>query len=92
MVARDFGDEVKRQKTLTKYTRTPNVLVVGCSPHPNPTIHEENRDAVAAAVQTLAARRQLARGGDVLVDPAADRLGQRPRAVRVRPRRPPRSP
>lgn len=53
MIDRDFGDEGKRQKTRTKYTRTPNILVVGCSPHPNPTIHEENRDAVAAAVQTL---------------------------------------
>jgi nitroreductase len=53
MIDRDFGDEGKRHKTRTKYTRTPNILVVGCSPHPNPTIHEENRDAVAAAVQTL---------------------------------------
>ena len=53
MIDRDFGDEGKRQKTRTKYTRTPNILVVGCSPHPNPTIHQENRDAVAAAVQTL---------------------------------------
>ena len=53
MVERDFGDEVKRTKTLTKYARTPNVLAVGCAPDPKPTIHDENRDAVAAAIQTL---------------------------------------
>lgn len=53
MVFRDFGDEVKRAKTRAKYTRTPNILVVGCAPHPNPSLHEENRDAVAAAVQNL---------------------------------------
>lgn len=53
MIARDFGDDGKRAKTLTKYTRTPNVLVVGCAPHDNPSIHDENRDAVSAAIQTL---------------------------------------
>lgn len=53
MIERDFGDEGKRQKTLTKYGRTPNILVVGCAAHDNATIHEENRDAVAAAIQTL---------------------------------------
>jgi nitroreductase len=53
MVERDFGDEGKRIKTLTKYTRTPNILVVGCAPDAKPTIHDENRDAVAAGVQTL---------------------------------------
>lgn len=53
MVDRDFGDDGKREKTRTKYTRTPNVLVVGCAPHRNPTFHGENRDAVAAATQTL---------------------------------------
>jgi nitroreductase len=53
MIARDFGDEAKRIKTLTKYARTPAVLVVGCAPHPNPSLHDENRDAVAAAVQNI---------------------------------------
>ena len=53
MVDREFGDEVKRAKTLTKYARTPNVLVVGCSPHDNPGLHGENRDAVAAGIQTI---------------------------------------
>ncbi len=53
MIDRDFGDEGKRQKTLTKYTRTPNILVVGCAPHDKPSLHDENRDAVSAAIQTL---------------------------------------
>ncbi len=53
MIDRDFGDEGKRLKTLTKYTRTPNVLVVGCRPHEKPSLHDENRDAVAAAIQNL---------------------------------------
>ena len=53
MVERDFGDEGKREKTRTKYTRTPNVLVVGCAPHAKPTLNDENRDAVAAGVQNI---------------------------------------
>ncbi len=53
MVDRDVGDEAKRTKTLTKYTRTPASLVVGCAPHPHPTFHDENRDAVSAAVQNI---------------------------------------
>jgi len=53
MIARDFGDEGKRQKTRTKYTRTPNVVVVGCGSDAKPTIHAENRDTVAAAIHTL---------------------------------------
>jgi nitroreductase len=53
MIARDFGDEGKRTKTLTKYARTPAVLVVGCAPHANASLHAENRDAVAAAIQNL---------------------------------------
>jgi nitroreductase len=47
------GDDAKRAKTRTKYTRTPAVLVVGCAPHANPMLHTENRDAVAAGVQNL---------------------------------------
>lgn len=53
MIARDFGDEGKRAKTLTKFGRAPSILVVGCEPHDNPTLHDENRDAVAAAVQNI---------------------------------------
>jgi nitroreductase len=53
MVDRDFGDAGKREKTRTKYTRTPNILVVGCAPDDKPSIHDENRDAVAAAIQNL---------------------------------------
>lgn len=53
MTAAGFGDEGKRAKTLTKYTRTPNVLVVGAAPHENPMLHEENAYAVAAGVQNL---------------------------------------
>ena len=53
MVDRDFGDEGKRAKTLTKYGRTPAVLVVGCAPHEKPSLHDENRDAVSAAIQNI---------------------------------------
>lgn len=49
----DFGDEAKRSKTRTKYLRTPATLVVGCSPHADPMLHDENRDAVAAGIQNL---------------------------------------
>lgn len=53
MVASDVGDEGKRIKTLTKYARTPNVLVVGCAPSPTPNLSADDRDAVAAGIQTL---------------------------------------
>lgn len=53
MIERDVGDDGKRTKTLTKYARTPTVLVVGCAAHDHPTFHAENRDAVAAGVQNL---------------------------------------
>lgn len=53
MRERGIGDEGKRTKTLTKYARTPTVLVVGCAAHDHPTFHDENRDAVAAGVQNL---------------------------------------
>jgi nitroreductase len=53
MVARDFGDEGKRTKTLTKYARTPSIVVVACAPHENRGLHDENRDAVAAATQNI---------------------------------------
>lgn len=53
MIDRDVGDEGKREKTRTKYTRTPNILVIGCAPDAHPTFHDENRDAVAAGIQNL---------------------------------------
>ena len=53
MIERDIGDEGKRLKTATKYTRTPAVLVVGCAAHEHPTFHDENRDAVAACIQNI---------------------------------------
>ena len=49
----DFGDEIKRAKTRTKFLRTPVTLVVGCAPHENETLHDENRDAVSAGIQNL---------------------------------------
>ena len=53
MCERDVGDSGKRLKTMTKYTRTPASLVVACAAHDHPTFHAENRDAVAAAIQTI---------------------------------------
>ena len=53
MVDRGVGDDTKRVKTLTKYARTPAVLVVGSAAHDHPTFHDENRDAVAAGIQNL---------------------------------------
>ena len=53
MIDRDMGDDAKRAKTLTKYSRTPTVLVVGSAAHDHPTFHEENRLAVAAGVENL---------------------------------------
>jgi nitroreductase len=53
MVDADFGDDAKRAKTLTKYLRTPAILVSGSSAHENPMLQAENRDAVAAGVQNL---------------------------------------
>jgi nitroreductase len=53
MVRVDYGDEVRQAKTRTKYLRTPATLVVGCTPHDNEMLHDENRDAVAAGIQNL---------------------------------------
>ena len=50
---RQFGDEVKRAKTRTKYGRTPNVLAIASAPDERPTIDLENRYSVAAAIQTV---------------------------------------
>ena len=49
----NFGDDAKRAKTLTKYLRSPAVLVVGCTADPKPSMHDENRDAVAAGIQNM---------------------------------------
>ena len=53
MVAADFGDEAKREKTRRKYLRAPSVLVVASTPHDNEMLHHENRDAVSAGIQNL---------------------------------------
>jgi nitroreductase len=53
MVAADFGDDTKREKTRLKYLRTPAILVVGSAAHTNEMLHRENRDAVAAGIQNL---------------------------------------
>ncbi len=53
MNERDVGDQGKRLKTLTKYTRAPLTLVVGCAAHQSATFHDENRDAVSAAIQNI---------------------------------------
>ena len=53
MIDRDFGDEGKRVKTLTKYARTPSVLVLGAAAHDKASLHDENRDAVVAGIQNL---------------------------------------
>ena len=53
MAARGFGDEGKRAKTRTKYTRTPSELVVGSAAHANELFDVENQYAVAAGIQNL---------------------------------------
>lgn len=53
MIDRNFGDDGKRLKTTTKYTRAPAVLVVGAAADANLSRHEENRDAVAAGIQNV---------------------------------------
>jgi nitroreductase len=53
MTSADFGDDVKRAKTSTKYLRTPATLVVGVAAHDNEMLHRENRDAVAAGIQNI---------------------------------------
>ncbi|MEZ5295392.1 MAG: hypothetical protein R2697_03690 [Ilumatobacteraceae bacterium] len=79
MIDRDFGDDGKRLKTMTKYGRTPAVLVVGCAPHDNASLHDENRDAVAAASRTCCSARPR---------PGSPRSGRRRRSSTVRTRSP----
>ncbi len=53
MTDRDFGDDIKREKTRSKYLRAPSILVVASAAHDNPTLHDENRDSVSAGIQNL---------------------------------------
>lgn len=53
MIDAEFGDDVKREKTRGKYLRSPSVIVVGCAPHADEMLNQENRDAVAAGIQNL---------------------------------------
>jgi nitroreductase len=53
MVAAGMTDEAKLAKARGKYLRAPAVLVVACVGNDDPHRHAEDRDAVAAAVQTL---------------------------------------
>ena len=53
LVAAGVTDEGKLAKAAGKYQRAPVVLLVGCAHDPDPHRHLEDRDAVAAAVQTL---------------------------------------
>jgi nitroreductase len=46
-------DTAKLDKARTKYLRAPVVLVVLCTGDPDSVVDAENRDAVAAAIQTL---------------------------------------
>lgn len=50
---RNGDTEMKVTKTRTKYMRSPVLLVVGTAPGETELQQEENRDAVAAGVQTL---------------------------------------
>lgn len=45
--------EAKLEKARTKYLRSPTVLMVATRPHDDAELHDENRDATAAAVQTF---------------------------------------
>lgn len=50
---RGVTDPAALEKARTKYLRAPAVVVAIAEPHPDPVLHAEHRDAVAAAVQTL---------------------------------------
>ena len=52
MAARD-APAAKVAKTRVKYLRAPVMVVVGTATHEDPVTARENRDAVAAAIQTL---------------------------------------
>lgn len=46
-------DEAKLVKSLGKYLRASTIVLIGAAAHDDPELHRENRDAVAAAVQTF---------------------------------------
>lgn len=46
-------DEAKLVKALGKYLRASTIVMVAAAAHDDPELHAENRDAVAAAVQTF---------------------------------------
>lgn len=46
-------DPARLTKARTKYLRAPAVVAAIALPHPDPVLHDEHRDAVAAAVQTM---------------------------------------
>lgn len=47
------GDDVVLRKLRTKYMRAPVMLLVGAAADDDPVLHAENRDAVAAGIQTM---------------------------------------
>ena len=53
MRAAGVDDDAKLDKTRSKYLRAPTIVVVGTAPNVDPHRHREDRDAVAAGVQTL---------------------------------------
>lgn len=53
LAALGLGDPVLLEKTRQKYLRAPVVIVVGSTAHPQPHLHRENHDAVAAGVQNI---------------------------------------
>lgn len=53
LVAEGVTDPAKLDKAIGKYLRAPTILLVGCAANDDPELHDENRDAVAAAIQTL---------------------------------------
>ena len=52
-ICQGIADPTTLEKTRRKYLRAPVVLVIGSAAHEVSYLHRENRDAVAAGVQTL---------------------------------------
>ncbi|MGY6501893.1 MAG: nitroreductase family protein [Acidimicrobiales bacterium] len=53
LIDEGIDHQPKLDKARTKYLRSPTVVMVATRPHGDPELHDENRDATAAAVQTL---------------------------------------
>jgi nitroreductase len=53
LVRSGVTDSQPLQKALTKYLRAPVIVIVGSARNEDPVLDGENRDAVAAGVQTL---------------------------------------